>query len=107
MADDKVLPQGLRFFAPHDNAPDFVIASLVITPNELVQFLKDNPTLLTEYNGKKQIKLQVLRAKSGTIYANVDTYKKGEQQPKQQQPAKPKQQQQAAPVVEENDDLPF
>lgn len=103
MAEDKVLPKGIRFFDKHANAPDFVIASLVITPNELFQFLKDNPTLLTEYNGAKQIRLQVLRSQQGTIYSTVDTYKKGE--PKQQQ-AKAKQQPEVIkPKVE--DDLPF
>jgi hypothetical protein len=105
MAEDKVLPKGIRFFNPHDNAPDFVIASLVITPNDLVSFLKENPQLLSDYNGNKQIRLQVLKSKEGSIYSVVDTYKKGDAKPQQQ--AKPKQQQPEAIKPNHNDDLPF
>lgn len=104
MAEDKVLPKGIRFFNPHENAPDFVVASLVITPNDLVSFLKERPDLLTDYNGAKQIRLQVLKSQKGELYSVVDTYKKGDPKP---QAAKPKQQ--AAEVVKPkvNDDLPF
>lgn len=103
MAEDKVLPKGIRFFDKHDNAPDFVIGSMVITPNQLVAWLKENPSLLSEYNGEKQIRLQVLKAKSGGLYSVVDTYKKGEQKPQQ---AKPKTQPEVIkPKVD--DDLPF
>ena len=73
---DKKFPEGVRFFTPHSKAPDFVIGSLVITPNDLVAWLKKEPELLTEYEGKKQIKLQVLKSKEGKPYLQVDTFKK-------------------------------
>lgn len=72
---DQILPKGLRFFNKKDSQPDFVIGSLVITLNELVQFAKDNPTLLSEYNGEKQLRLQVAKSKEGKLYASVDTWK--------------------------------
>lgn len=107
MADskEKILPQGIRFFNKHDNAPDFVVGSLVISLNALVKFAKENPELLSDYNGDKQIRLQVLTAQSGALYSVVDTYKKGDPKP-QAKPtaAKPTT---AAQVTEPMDDLPF
>lgn len=72
---DQILPKGIRLFNKHQNAPDFVIGTLVITPNDLVAWLKEQPELMTEYNGAKQIRLQVLKSKDGNLYAAVDTYK--------------------------------
>ena len=63
-------------FNKHSNAPDFVVGTLVITPNELVTWLKEQPELLSDYNGAKQIRLQVLKSKEGNLYCAVDTYKK-------------------------------
>ena len=72
----KTFPKGLRFFEA-DGAPDFVIGTLVISLNELVQFCKDNPDLLTEYKGVKQLKCSILKSKEGKPYIVVDEYKKG------------------------------
>ena len=72
---EQILPKGLRFFNKNPNAPDFVIGALVVTMNDLFTFCKENPTLLTEYNGQKQLKLQVLKSKEGNLYAAVDTFK--------------------------------
>ena len=72
---DQILPKGLRFFNKKDSQPDFVIGACVITLNELVQFAKDNPALLSEYNGEKQLRLQVLKSAAGNLYAAVDTWK--------------------------------
>lgn len=86
--NNRPLPEGVRFFNRHQNAPDFVLASLVITLDELYNFAKNNPQLLADYQGKKQIKLQVLRSKEGKIYSVVDTYgtpAQTAQQPQQQQ----------------------
>ena len=37
---DKVFTKGIRTFAKHNSAPDFVLGELVITPNELFTWLK-------------------------------------------------------------------
>lgn len=74
MAEQK-LPKGLRFFNRRESQPDFVVGSMVITLNDLVTYAKENPDLLTEYNGQKQIKIQLLKSKDGNLYGAVDTYK--------------------------------
>ncbi len=78
MANDKVLPEGIRMFPKHQNAPEFVKGAMVITLNKLVEFCKSRPDLLTEYNGEKQLKLQLLESKDGKPYLSVDTFKPGE-----------------------------
>lgn len=72
---DQILPEGIRFFPKHEKAPDFVLGTMIITPNDLYEWLKSKPELLSEYNGKKQIRLQLLNSKQGKIYAAVDTWK--------------------------------
>ena len=71
---EKIYVKGLRTFKPHEKAPDFVKGTLIITPNELVQFAKENEQYLTEYNGSKQLKCQILDGDKG-LYFVVDTYK--------------------------------
>lgn len=95
---ENILLKGIRLFKKKDNQPEFVVAGGAITLNELVQFAKDNPTLVTEYNGQKQIKIQVLRSKDGNPYIAVDTFV-----PAQQNAATPVDTKPAEPI----DDLPF
>ena len=73
MSENK-LPEGIRYFEKHQNAPDFVIDSLVITIDDFNNFIANNPDVLTEYKGKKQLKLQRLKSKQGKIYLSVDTF---------------------------------
>jgi hypothetical protein len=75
---DSILMGGIRLFEKKENQPDFVLATGVITPNELVKFLKENPQLLTEYNGEKQVRIQILKSKAGKPYVSVDTWKPSE-----------------------------
>jgi len=75
MSDVKFV-EGLRLFNKHEKAPDFVIGSLVITIDDLVKFAKDNPSVLTNYKGKDQLKLQLQKSKQGNLIAVIDTYKK-------------------------------
>ena len=72
---DQILPQGVRFFNKKPTQPDFVIGALVITLDDLQAFCIDKPELMSEYNGKKQLRLQVLKSKDGNLYASVDTWK--------------------------------
>jgi len=75
---DQTLLKGIRLFTPKPNQPEFVLASGVITLNELVTFAKENPQLLTEYNGEKQLRIQFLKSKDGKPYMVVDTWKPSE-----------------------------
>lgn len=71
MADQKFI-DGIKAFKPK---ADFIKAELVISLNQLVKFCKDNPELLSEYKGEKQLKVQVKESKSGTWYAALNEYK--------------------------------
>lgn len=73
---DKVYPKGVMVFSPRANAPEFVKGSIVISLNELVKFCNENPGLLTEYKGEKQLRLQLKEGNKG-LYAEVDTYQPG------------------------------
>jgi len=76
MAEERVYPQGIRTFAKNDKAPDFVLGTIVITPNDLVKWLKgEGAQYLTEYQGNKQIRLQATKARDGRLSLSVDTYK--------------------------------
>lgn len=69
----------IRLFPAHPNAPDFVLASGVIGLDEFFAFVQANPQLLTEYQGKAQLKFQILRSKEGKLYTQVDDYKPQQQ----------------------------
>lgn len=90
---EKIYPKGLRTFPPREGAPDFVKGTLIITPRELVDFIKERPDLLTEYNGNKQLRCNILEGDKG-LYFQVDTYKP------EQQPTSP-------PPVDDDEPLPF
>jgi hypothetical protein len=77
MANEKQYPKGLIAFKPNSNAPYFVKASVVISPNTLLEWLQSNQNLLTDYKGSPQLKLQLLENDKGLYFA-VDTYKKQE-----------------------------
>lgn len=75
----------IRLFPAHPNAPDFVLASGVIGLDEFFAFVQANPQLLSEYQGKAQLKFQILRSKEGKLYTQVDEYKPAAQAPAPQQ----------------------
>ena len=78
---EKVYVEGFRGFKPNEKAPDFVLGTLIVTPKEFIDFLNNKCSKhFTEYNGKQQIKFQVLRAKDGGLTFVVDTYKQEQKQ---------------------------
>jgi len=92
MADQKVYPKGIKIFAPRTGAPTFVKGSMVVNPNDLVAWLKQNQNYLTDSEKYgKQLTLDLLEGKDG-LYVTVNTFK-----PTPKSAAPP------APV----DDLPF
>lgn len=60
-------PKGLIVKAPRDGAPDFVIASISIKREELIEWLSSREG--------DWINLDVKEAKSGHWYASVNTFK--------------------------------
>jgi hypothetical protein len=101
---ETIYPKGIRTFAKHDKAPDFILGSVIISLNEFFKWVKENPELQTEYDGNKQLKLTCMTKKGGGITFSVDTYKPT---------AKTEPQQSATPHTDainneaESDDLPF
>lgn len=95
MKTDKVYPKGILTFQKHENAPDFVMCSVIIDPNALYEWLKgEGKEHLKDYKGTKQLNLQITNwQKKPSISVNNFTAKAQEQ-------SKP-----TAPKVE--DDLPF
>ena len=98
---EKIFPEGIRAFKKNDKAPDYVLASVVISINELNNWLRgDGGQHLTQYNKQEQLKLQLLNSKDGKPYFTVDTFK-------------PNKEQQAQSSIDEltpeqpSDDLPF
>lgn len=73
---DRIFCKGVMAFKPNEKAPSFVKGSVVITLNDLIEWAKgDGKQYLTEYNGKKQIRLQITENKSDGKYSiAVDTF---------------------------------
>lgn len=77
MSNIKIFPKGISFFPPKENAPSWVKGSLIITPRQLVEWLKENESVLIESEKYgKQLRLQV--TDKGV---QVDTWKPGESKP--------------------------
>jgi hypothetical protein len=101
MSKEKIYPKGLITFKPHENAPDFVKGKLIITLKDLIQFCKDNPSLLKEYKGKKQLPLVMTEGKFGISF-EVDTWK-----PEKKQDVLTQQNKEDIDNFNDIDDLPF
>ena len=96
---EKVFAKGIRAFKKHDNAPEWVLGTQIISLNELFAWAKgEGKDYLTDYKGEKQLKLQVTKSKDGGLIFSVDTYKADVK-------AEPKQEVAQEPV--KDDDLPF
>ena len=102
---DKIFAQGIRTFKPNDNAPDFVLGTLVITPNDLFAWMKgEGKEHLTTYKESKQIRFQVTKAREGGIVIAVDTFKPTE---KKQESTGKQEPRQTQPTNSSEEDLPF
>lgn len=73
MKTEKVYPKGIIAFKPNEKAPSFVKGSVLVTPSDLIEWLKENDSYMTDYKGKLQLKLQLLENEKG-LYFVVDTY---------------------------------
>lgn len=98
---DQIFFEGVRVFEPHPNAPEFVKANVVFSLNELFAFAKANPQFHSDYEGKKQMKAQLLESQNGNLYFIVDQFKP---EAKKAKKATPKT---ADEVTEPIEDLPF
>lgn len=75
---NNVYPKGVSFFPKKPNAPSWVIGSLIITPRQFIDWIKENPDFLTDSDKYgKQLKLTL--TEKGV---QVDTYKPEKKQDK-------------------------
>lgn len=73
---DKIYVQGVKLFNKTDKQPDFVLGAMIITLDDLQAMFKEQAAHTTEYNGKKQLKFQLKKSQEGSMYAELDTWKK-------------------------------
>lgn len=99
MSKKAVYIKGITIFAPSPNAPDFVLGQGFITPKVLLDFVKENPDILTsEYDGNKQIPIQLTKNDNGGASIKFNDFTPQKQDVKTE----------SIPVrAEQDDDLPF
>ena len=71
---ETIYAQGLRFFNPRETAPEFVKGEVIVNLKEFFDFVSTQKEHYTEYQGNKQLKLNMLSGKQG-MYFTVDTFK--------------------------------
>ena len=71
---EKIYPGGIRVFKKGEKAPDFVLGTVIITLREFNEFCKANRSLLSDYKGEPQLRLNALKSQDGAFYFTVDTY---------------------------------
>jgi len=74
MSEKKYI-QGFRTFPANRNAPDFVLGELVVTPDDFFQFCSENKEHMTEYQGKKQLRISILKGKEDSVQFRLNTWK--------------------------------
>jgi hypothetical protein len=74
---DKIYPEGIYTFKPHKGAPEFVLGTICINIDDFNAWIDSHNGYLTEYNGKSQLKLSILKGREGRINLQVDNYETG------------------------------
>lgn len=95
MAENKsIYVDGVRFFKPNDNAPENLVANVIITPKLLGESLRQKgiENAKGEYQGNEQYRATLWKNSDGSCSMSFNTYK-----------AESKVQQ----TEENGDDLPF
>ena len=74
---EKIYAKGIRTFDSKEDAPDFALGSLIIAPETLFKWIKEEAQEhLTDYKGEVQLRFNVVKSKSGKgISLSVSTYK--------------------------------
>jgi hypothetical protein len=77
--DDKNFTKGLIAKKPHDNAPDFVKATLSIKVDEFIEWLGEN-------SNKGWVNIDVKESRGGKWYAELNDWKPKKDTPKEENP---------------------
>lgn len=72
---EKEFAEGLFFKPPSDKAPEYVIGSLSIKRNDLINWLTPR--------GGEWVNLNIKRSQGGKVYFEVDTWKPSGEKPAQ------------------------
>lgn len=90
MSEEKkfIYPDGIRCFPKKDKQPDFVYGTVIIEPKAFFDWVKAvGEQYFTEYNGKKQIRFDLVKNKAnGAPSFSVDTFKPNSQPPAEDNP---------------------
>lgn len=79
MSTEQKFVDGLRVYAPRDNAPDFVKANMVINVSELQAWLAQR---------SGEVRIDIKESRGGKYYASENDYKpEGQRQQSQPKPA--------------------
>ena len=70
--NNTIFAGGVRVFQPRTNAPEWVLADVVVDPKEFVEFLKAQSEQRTE---RGEFRFQLRRGRSGNQYLALDTFK--------------------------------
>jgi hypothetical protein len=72
---------GVRLFNPGDNAPQNLLANVLITPKLLIECLKQDEVqdAKSEYKGDTQYKANLWKNDDGSLSMSFNTYKPTEQ----------------------------
>ena len=73
--NQKVFPQGIRTFKKNDNAPDWILGSMVVSLNDFFDWCKgEGAKYQSDYKGTKQIRFDVTMTKDNRPNLVVNTY---------------------------------
>lgn len=64
---DPMWKHGINYYAPHENAPEFVKGQIVISRDQFLEWLTQQ---------KDTVRLDVKESKEGKLYLQVNTYEK-------------------------------
>lgn len=76
-------PKGILVFEPHKNAPNFVLADVIINPDSLFEWFENNRENMIEYKGIPQMKFQLLSGENG-MYLKVNNFVPEKQEEKEE-----------------------
>ena len=65
---------GFYYNEPHENAPDFILASMSVRPDVFIEWLKEQKT-----NEHGYVRMTAKRGKEGKPYVVLDTWVKTQQ----------------------------
>lgn len=75
--ENDVFVPGIAVFEPHKNAPDFVVASIILNRDTLIEWLDDEENDKYFKGDKKygdSLNLQLNESKDGNLYLAINTY---------------------------------